>query len=227
MRADADHFLILGHRGSPTRFPENTIASFEATLNAGADGFETDLRLLFDRTAVLYHDDELREEEIETLTLTQTVERGAMIERLSELSQFAGRGMMVLEVKRARWEETLLEAVSVWPDIVIASFDHTIVTELRRRGATIPLGITFYGYIVDVAEYAERIGATYCFPTYRYVDEAMVTSCHERGIRVIPWTVNRPFDWARLRDLGCDGVITDYPAEAVAWRDQPKLKIEN
>src|SRR5688572_15859962 len=100
-----NRFLILGHRGSPKRFPENTLASFEETLRVGADGFETDLRLLSDRTAVLFHDDELREDRIESLTFTQCAERGAVIERLSDLAPFAGRGMMVLEVKRARWEE--------------------------------------------------------------------------------------------------------------------------
>ena len=92
----AEQFLILGHRGSPKRFPENTIASFEETLRTGADGFETDLRLLSDRTVVLYHDDELDEQEIETLTATQCFERGAVIERLDDLARFAGRGMMVL-----------------------------------------------------------------------------------------------------------------------------------
>ena len=221
----AERFLILGHRGSPKRFPENTLASFEETLRAGADGFETDLRLLFDRTAVLFHDDELKEDQIESLTFTQCAERGAVVERLSDLAQFAGRGMMVLEVKRARWEETILEQVREWPDIVIASFDHSVIAEMRRRGATIPLGITFYGYMIDVAEYAQRVGASYCFPKFRYVDGEMVESCHQRGIRVIPWTANRKHDWERLRELGCDGVITDYPAEAVEWRD--KLKIEN
>jgi glycerophosphoryl diester phosphodiesterase len=215
----ADHFLILGHRGSPKRFPENTLASFEETLRAGADGFETDLRLLFDRTAVLFHDDELREDEIESLTFTQCAERGAMVERLEDLGRFAGRAMMVLEVKRSRWEETLLAAVREWPNCVIASFDHSIVTELRKRHADIPLGATFHGYIVDVAGYAERIGASWIFPNYRFVDEAMVDSCHERGIQVMPWTANRKQEWERLRELGCDGVITDLPGEAVEWRD--------
>lgn len=195
------------------------MASFEETLRAGADGFETDLRLLFDHTAVLFHDDELKEDQIETLTFTQCAERGAVIERLSDLARFAGRGMMVLEVKRARWEETILEQVSAWPNIIIASFDHSVVAELHRREPAIPLGITFYGYIVGVAEYAERLGATWIFPKFRYVDEAMVESCHARGIRVMPWTANRKHDWERLRELGCDGVITDFPAEAVEWRD--------
>jgi len=220
MRPAADHFLILGHRGSPKRFHENTLASFEEALRAGADGFETDLRLLFDRTAVLFHDDELREAEVETLTFTQCAERGAVVDRLSDLSRFAGRGMMVLEVKRARWEETILEMVSAWPDIVIASFDHSVIRELRRRGATIPLGITIDGYLVDVADYASRLGATWCFPQFRFVDRELVESCHARGIRVMPWTANRKHDWERLRELGCDGVITDFPAEAVEWRDE-------
>ncbi|HYI08377.1 MAG TPA: glycerophosphodiester phosphodiesterase [Thermoanaerobaculia bacterium] len=213
-----ERFLILGHRGSPKRFPENTLASFEETLRAGADGFETDLRLLSDRTAILYHDDELSEAEVETLSYTQCAERGAMVERLSGLSRFAGRAMMVLEVKRSRWEETLLEEVGQWPGCVIASFDHSILTTLRDRGATIPLGITFHGYLVDVAGYAEKVGASWVFPQYRFVDEEMVESLHARGIRVMPWTANHRHEWQRLRELGCDGVITDYPAEAVEWR---------
>jgi glycerophosphoryl diester phosphodiesterase len=214
----SDPFLIYGHRGSPKRFKENTLASFEGALQEGADGFETDLRLLFDRTAVLFHDDELEEAEIETLTATQCAERGAMVERLSDLARFAGRCTMILEVKRARWEETLLEQVSAWPGIVIASFDHSVVTTLRERGATVPLGITVYGYIVDVAGYAARLGATWCFPSFRYVSRALVSSLHDRGIKVVPWTANTRFEWDRLREAGCDGVITDYPAEAVAWR---------
>lgn len=214
-----NRFLILGHRGAPKRFPENTMASFEEALRAGADGFETDLRLLFDHTAILYHDDELNEAEIESLTFTQCAERGAMLERLDDLSRFAGRAMMVLEVKRARWEETLIEHVSSWPDSIIASFDHSVVAELRKRGATLPLGITFHGYIVDVAEYAARIGASWIFPNYHFVSKELVDAVHARGIRVMPWTANRKQEWEKLREAGCDGVITDLPGEAVEWRD--------
>ena len=223
----AEDFLILGHRGSPKRFPENTLASFEEALRAGADGFETDLRLLFDRTAVLYHDDHLREDEIESLTYTQCAERGALVERLSDLSRFAGRAMMVLEVKRARWEETLIEHVQEWPNSVIASFDHSVVTELRRRDVTLPLGITYHGVIVDVAAYAARLGATWVFPNFQFVGAEMVRELHDQGIKVMPWTANRKQDWEQLRELGCDGMITDYPAEAVEWRDGSRTVVQS
>lgn len=210
-------FLILGHRGSPKRFPENTIASFDEALRVGADGFETDLRILSDRTAVLFHDDDLHEDEIESLTFTQCAERGAVIARLSDLDRYAGRATMILEVKRARWEDIVLEHVSAWPNAIVASFDHSVLTSLRDRGATVPLGLTIYGYIVDVAEYAEKVGATWVFPNYHYVDAEMVASLHARGIKVVPWTANRRSEWDRLREAGCDGVITDLPAEAVEW----------
>lgn len=214
-----DPFLIFGHRGSPKRFPENTIASFDEALRGGADGFETDLRLLSDHTAVLYHDDELAEAEIESLTFPQCEDRGARIARLSDLARYAGRTRMILEVKRARWEERLLEHVAAWPDCVIASFDHSLIASLHQRGLAIPLGITFHGYLLDVADYAARAGATWCYPNHHFVDQAMVESLHARGIQVVAWTANRPHEWQRLRDAGCDGVITDLPGEAAAWRD--------
>lgn len=201
------------------------MASFDEALRSGADGFETDLRLLFDRTAILFHDDEIDETEIETLTYTQCAERGAMVERLGDLARYAGRAKMILEVKRARWEETLIQHVSGWPDAVIASFDHSLIASLRSRGATFPLGITFHGYLVDVAEYAEKVGATWCFPNVQFVDETMVSSLHERDITVVPWTANRRHEWDRLHALGCDGIITDLPGEAVQWRTERGLDV--
>lgn len=215
----SEPFLILGHRGSPKRFPENTIASFDECLRSGADGFETDLRLLFDHTAVLYHDDELEETEIESLTFTQCSERGAMVERLSDLGRYAGKALMILEVKRSKWEDLLIEQVRAWPDAVIASFNHQTIAELAKRHVALPLGLTIYGTIVNIADYAEGLGATWVFPNYHYVDAEMVSELHARNIKVVPWTANRKHEWQILRELGCDGVITDVPAEAVEWRN--------
>ncbi|HEX7150117.1 MAG TPA: glycerophosphodiester phosphodiesterase [Thermoanaerobaculia bacterium] len=214
-----DRFLIFGHRGSSRRYPENTLAAFEGALAEGADGFETDLRLLSDRTAVLYHDDELDDADVESLTFTQLYERKQLTNRLDDLAAFAGRARMILEVKRSKWEEVLLTHVGLWPGAVIASFDHSAIAELARRNCTLPLGITFHGYLVDPGPYATRLGATWAFPNYHFVDEEMIRSFHGEGMKVIPWTSNRPREWDRLRELGCDGVITDLPAEAVAWRD--------
>src|SRR5687768_2666603 len=157
-------FLIFGHRGSPKRYPENTLASFDEALRVGADGFETDLRLLSDRTAVLYHDDEFADADIESLSSLNLAERGSVIQRLRDLAPYAEKTTMVLEVKRAKWEDVLLSEIANWKNIIIASFDHSTIRELSRRGVDIPLGITYYGHIVDAGEYAAKLGAAWCFP---------------------------------------------------------------
>jgi glycerophosphoryl diester phosphodiesterase len=211
-------FLIFGHRGSPKRFPENTLASFDEAIRAGADGFETDLRLLTDKTAILYHDDEFSDDEIESLSAISIAERGGVVQRLTDLAPYAERTTMILEVKRPKWEDTLLEHVGRWANVIIASFDHAMIAGLARRNTGIPLGITMYCKMVGIADYTASVGATWCFPNYHYVEAEMVAELHERGIRVVPWTANRPREWQRLREIGCDGVITDLPAEAVVWR---------
>lgn len=49
--------LIIAHRGLPREFPENTLPSLSAALNAGANGLEIDLTLTADGRVVLWHDD--------------------------------------------------------------------------------------------------------------------------------------------------------------------------
>ena len=48
-------------------------------------------------------------------------------------------------------------------------------------------------------------------PDYTLVDADLLDDAHDRGMLVIPWTVNDPSDMRRLVDLGVDGLITDYP----------------
>ena len=49
--------LIIGHRGIPKVYQENTLEGFTNLVNLGADGFETDIYLTKDNKLVLFHDD--------------------------------------------------------------------------------------------------------------------------------------------------------------------------
>lgn len=48
-------------------------------------------------------------------------------------------------------------------------------------------------------------------PDYMLVTPLLVKQCHDAGIQIIPWTVNDKAEMARLKNLGVDGIITDYP----------------
>ncbi len=48
-------------------------------------------------------------------------------------------------------------------------------------------------------------------PAAVLVTPALLEACHNKKIKVIPWTVNDRNEMDRLRQLGVDGIITDYP----------------
>ena len=48
--------LIVAHRGAPTERPENTLAAFEAAVDAGAAAVEFDVRITADGSPVVIHD---------------------------------------------------------------------------------------------------------------------------------------------------------------------------
>lgn len=52
--------LIIAHRGASAHAPENTLASFQMAIDAGADGVELDVRLAKDGVPVVIHDRNLK-----------------------------------------------------------------------------------------------------------------------------------------------------------------------
>ena len=58
--------LIIAHRGSSARAPENTLAAFQMSVEDRAEGVEFDVHLEKDDVPVVIHDDELRRTGIRT-----------------------------------------------------------------------------------------------------------------------------------------------------------------
>jgi glycerophosphoryl diester phosphodiesterase len=48
--------MLIGHRGEPSSYPENSLSGFEAVLHAGAAYIETDVQITADGIPVLCHD---------------------------------------------------------------------------------------------------------------------------------------------------------------------------
>ncbi|XP_028400091.1 uncharacterized protein LOC114523393 [Dendronephthya gigantea] len=55
--------LVIGHRGNPILYQENTLDGYKSLLDLNVDGFETDIFLTKDKKLVLFHD-------VNTMTLT-------------------------------------------------------------------------------------------------------------------------------------------------------------
>jgi glycerophosphoryl diester phosphodiesterase len=62
-------------------------------------------------------------------------------------------------------------------------------------------------------------------PDYGDLTEETVAEAHALGLKVIPWTVNRPDDMQRLISWGVDGLITDRPDVARQVMAEEGLKL--
>jgi glycerophosphoryl diester phosphodiesterase len=98
--------------------------------------------------------------------------------------------------------------------VIIQSFDFRTLQYLHVKYSHIKTAMLIEDYDKrTLEEHLKALGfvPTIYSPAYSLVDSALVKTCHDKGIKVIPWTVNTKEEIERLRSLGVDGIITDYP----------------
>jgi len=110
----------------------------------------------------------------------------------------------------------------VAPRTTIQSFDPRIVEAAHRQNDVVRLAFLVGASGDEGLE--ENLGRLSFVPDVyspnaALVDEALVTAVHDRGLRLVPWTVNDPAAMRRLIRLGVDGLITDYPDRALTVLD--------
>lgn len=97
---------------------------------------------------------------------------------------------------------------------MIQSFDMRPLQYLNKNYPEIPLSLLIdYSNKNSFAENLNRLGFTPAVysPNYLLVTPHLIKECHEAGVKIIPWTVNTIKEIERLKNMGVDGIITDYP----------------
>ena len=98
--------------------------------------------------------------------------------------------------------------------VIVQSFDLEPLRAVRAAAPELPLGVI----VRSPDRYAamlEQSGATTLVPRHDRLGESDLRRFQEQGIRVVPWTVNKPEAMRRLIEWGVDGLITDYPDRAL------------
>ena len=100
--------------------------------------------------------------------------------------------------------------------IRIQSFDGCLLDEVRKREPSLCLGLlTGRWQNPDKALQKSGSAPRYLNPHYSTVTTGLVSSLHEKGIGIVPWTVNSGETMRSLAVMGVDGIITDYPDRAI------------
>lgn len=95
----------------------------------------------------------------------------------------------------------------------IQSFDPRTLEQVHRMGGGVRLALLVGWGTDDLDDRLDDLSfpVDVYSPSAALVDEALVRAVHDRGLTLIPWTVNEPDGMKKLIRLGVDGLITDYP----------------
>jgi len=109
---------------------------------------------------------------------------------------------------------TVIKEKHMEDHVIIQSFDFRTLQYLHVHYPAIRTAMLIEDY--DKRTFEEQIAAlgfnpTIYSPAYSLVNANLIKKCHDQKIKVIPWTVNDRKEMERLKTLGVDGLISDYP----------------
>ncbi len=230
---------IYGHRGGRGERPENTIEGFLHAKSLELAGVECDVALTRDLVPVLNHDPDvspgtficdLSFEQVHLLaphipTLAEGLRSAPALEWLIEIKTFPDAPEKTCSPE-AMVEAVLaaLESSGMLHKACILAFDWRILSamtryapEVRRICLTAPATEQareiWWGRDIKrpLPEAVAQTSAYGWAPFHAEVTTAQIAQAHRLGLKVFPWTVNAPADFARLAPIA-DGIITDFPS---------------
>lgn len=235
-------FLIIGHRGLPEKFPENTIKSFLEAERVGLDGVELDVQLSKDRKAVVLHDSDL--ERIASVPGNpwnySSSDLGSMhvlsseegIPELKDVLRSLRKMTLIIELKTIDQkhgfinegiEEIVYETIRDYDNdkILLVSFDPRTALNLKSIRKNICVGLNIGKETIDILgklSYHEikKMGLDFVQVGDGIYEDNEVLEFVDNGIPVIVWVINDLNRMRHLKKLKINGIITDIGDQMVA-----------
>ncbi len=224
-----DKILKIGHRGAKGYEPENTVVSFEKALEMNANGIELDVHLCKSGEPIVIHDFTVDRTTngigaISDLTLSELkalrINGNIQIPTLEEvLPLFTKNHLINIELKGTNTAQKVCEIIKKWVkekrldyrNFIVSSFQEEAIAQVAEINPEIPLGILTQASVDQALEWAKRHAATAIHPHFSLLTAENVALAHEKGYKVYTWTVNEMDDIQRIKKLGVDAIITDFP----------------
>ncbi len=221
-------FLTIGHRGAGGEKFENSRSGFEHAIELDIDAIELDVRAAKGELWVI-HDDDLDRltgesgffHELEDPASIR-LKNGEAIPRLRDILDLCwGKMPLNIEIKsldtavlvnNLLCEYPTLEPNPVFPWILISSFDHRQLLQLRLEHCPWALAPAISGVPMQPNTLIEQLQPYSWHIDDKYLDVELIQNIQAHGVRVIVYTINHISFARKLKAMGIDGVFTDLPS---------------
>jgi glycerophosphoryl diester phosphodiesterase len=215
-------FTLVGHRGAMGLEPENTLRSFLRAEQEGADEIELDLWLSKDGQLVILHDGNVERTtngtgDVAAMTLAEIKQLdaglGETVPTFDEVLDAAALPIQA-EIKTTGAARAVIDTIrdrGLLDRITVTSFHADILAAAKEYLPDVRTGLIYSGAPADSVAVAKSLGAGLLCLGFRALDAELVEQAHRKDLRVIAWPVNDADRLATVREIGVDGVTTDYP----------------
>ena len=228
-----DPFYIVGHRGAAGEKFENSLDGFHHTLTLDIDAIELDIREQSSELWVMHDRD------LERLTTSKgyfkdqadpssiRLRNGEAVPTLQQvLDLYWGKMPVIIEIKTVDNPRLLLDLLARYPAleaspghpwILISSFNHKLLLQLKKLGCSWPLAPISSGTPLEVSAELEQI-APWSWHFYdEYLDLELVEQLRQQGVPSLVFTVNDTARALFLKQNGVAGIITDHPSQMIEF----------
>ena len=219
----------IGHRGAMGYAPENTLKSFRKALELNVEAVELDVYVCKSGELVVIHDDKVSKttngkgrvvektlKELQKLNAGDSEKIPTLVEVLDVIHR---KAIVNIELKGDGTVKPVVEIIKnyinnkswEYDDFIVSSFDHYKLKELKNLNPKIKIGAGIMGIPINFTKFAKDMNANYVEPCIDFVNKEFVDDAHKRGLKVHVWTANDPRDIKRAKNLGVDGIFSDFP----------------
>ena len=223
--------IVVGHRGAMGHALENTIESVKKAIQLNVDGIEIDVFKSKTGELVVYHDPFLSRlsnsnafiEQISLDSIKKVELKGGLsIPTLKEVIDIIPEKIFLnIELKGSntafKTNKVIIEYLKDFnlppSKFIISSFRWDELKKFRDLNNDIPIAILVDSlYKIDNAiKLAKEINAIALNPNNKFITKKIVNKIQSNNIKVFPYTINSPKNIKRMKLMGVDAIITDYP----------------
>ncbi len=229
MPSFSENFYIIGHRGAAGERFENSLEGFKHALTLDIDAIELDIREHSSELWV-FHDNDL-ERLTGTFGLFEDhanpsrirLRNGEAVPTLKQvLDLYWGKMPVNIEIKSINNLQLLLDLLADYPAlepivglpwIIISSFNHTTLRQLRQLDCPWSLAPITFGVPLQTAVELEQIAPLSWHFGDACLDFDLLRQLCEQGVQSLVFTVNDDQRVQLLRQQRVAGIITDFPSK--------------
>lgn len=221
--------MKIGHRGACGYEAENSPRSFTKTIELNADMVEFDVQICKSGELIVFHDETLKRTtdgfgKISEKTLSELknlkLSNGENIPTLEEALDLIDKRVSVnIELKGKKTAGPTYEIISryisekKWPKdfFYLSSFSKKEIKDFRKIDKGFKVSYILSKRRIGMHCFAEKNHLYSLNVQYNSIDEKLISKAHRKGLQVFAWTVNEKEDIGKMKSLGVDGIISDYP----------------